>query len=464
MSVSGDVVPFILPTGSSNFEELEDFFENGAIGLHLVGPDGTILRANKAELAMMGVSAEEYIGRNISDFHADQAVLADILKRLKAGEKLDKYPARLRSKDGSIREVLITSSGRFRNGEFLNTRCFTIDITEAKKAQDELAERESHFRQLLDALPAAIYTTDAKGIITYFNRAAVEFSGRVPDIGRDHWCVTWRLYSLDGTPLPHDQCPMAIALRERRPVRGVEAIAERPDGSRVPFTPYPTPLTGRNGELTGAVNMLVDMTAQKEAAQRQHLLIRELHHRVKNTLATVQAIMGTTMRFSTSMEDFQNAFIGRIAALSKTHSLLTEDTDQLISFRLLLKNELDPFDDGSGRVRMEGRDVMLPAHLAVPVGMAIHELTTNAVKHGALSVVGGTVLAEWHEQAGRLMFNWRENNVPDVRPPQHKGFGSQLLSKVLPQQIEAEVAIDFAASGVNAAFSIPLAPPDAVRR
>jgi PAS domain S-box-containing protein len=457
MSVVGDVVPFVLPkAASSTFEELEDFFENGAIGLHLVGPDGTILRANKAELAMMGASAEEYIGRNIAEFHTDQAVLSDILKRLKAGEKLDKYPARMRAKDGRIKEVLITSSGRFQNGEFMNTRCFTIDVTDAKKAQDELAEREAHFRQLLDALPAAIYTTDAQGIVTYFNRAAVEFSGRVPDIGRDHWCVTWRLYSPDGTPLPHDQCPMAIALRERRPVRGVEAVAERPDGSRVPFIPYPTPLTGRNGEVTGAVNMLVDTTAQKEAAQRQSLLIRELHHRVKNTLATVQAIMGTTMRFSSSMEDFQNAFIGRIAALSKTHSLLTEDTEQLISFRLLLKNELDPFDDGSGRVRLEGRDVMLPAHLAVPIGMAIHELTTNAVKHGALSVVGGVVFAQWHEQAGRLVFSWREDNVPDVRQPQHRGFGTQLLSKVLSQQIEAKVGIEFATSGINASFTIPL--------
>src|SRR5947208_7257738 len=104
--MTGEVVPFIQksPGGTSGPDDLEDFFENGAIGLHLVGPDGTILRANKAELAMMGVSAEEYIGRNISEFHAEQAVLADILQRLKPGEKLDKYPATLRSKDRSNRE------------------------------------------------------------------------------------------------------------------------------------------------------------------------------------------------------------------------------------------------------------------------------------------------------------------------------------------------------------------------
>src|SRR3982074_2628722 len=85
-------------------------------------------------------------------------------------------------------------------------------------------EIESRFRAVLDALPAAIYTTDAAGRITYFNQAAVDLAGRQPELGTDEWCVTWRLYRPDGTPLPHDQCPMAVALKENRPVRGAEAI------------------------------------------------------------------------------------------------------------------------------------------------------------------------------------------------------------------------------------------------
>jgi PAS domain S-box-containing protein len=134
--MSGEVVPFIQKAAEDNLplDDLQDFFENGAIGLHLVGCDGTILRANKAELAMMGCEAGDYVGRNISEFHADPATIADILRRLKAGEKLDKYPARLRTKAGTIRDVLITSSVRFKDGEFVNTRCFTIDVTEAKRA------------------------------------------------------------------------------------------------------------------------------------------------------------------------------------------------------------------------------------------------------------------------------------------------------------------------------------------
>jgi PAS domain S-box-containing protein len=121
------------------------------------------------------------------------------------------------------------------------------------------------FREIIDALPAAIYTTDAEGRITHFNQACVQFSGRTPVLGSDHWCVTWKLYYPDGRPMPHDECPMAIALKEGRVVRGVEAIAERPDGTRIWFEPYPTPLRDEAGNIIGGINMLVDITERKRA-------------------------------------------------------------------------------------------------------------------------------------------------------------------------------------------------------
>jgi two-component system CheB/CheR fusion protein len=121
------------------------------------------------------------------------------------------------------------------------------------------------FRQMLDALPAAIYTTDANGRITHFNPACVEFSGRTPELGTDHWCVTWKLFHPDGTPMPHDECPMAIALKTGRVIRGAEAIAERPDGTRIWFIPYPTPLFDDSGNVIGGINMLMDITERKQA-------------------------------------------------------------------------------------------------------------------------------------------------------------------------------------------------------
>ena len=148
------------------------------------------------------------------------------------------------------------------------------------KPKSEFCETPWHFRGLLDALPAAIYTTDADGRITSYNQAAVEFSGRTPEIGSDRWCVTWRLYWPDGRPMAHGECPMAMALKEDRPIRGGEAIAERPDGTRVPFLAYPTPLHDASGRLVGAVNMLVDLTTLKEVEGARSRLNDMLEHRV----------------------------------------------------------------------------------------------------------------------------------------------------------------------------------------
>jgi PAS domain S-box-containing protein len=118
----------------------------------------------------------------------------------------------------------------------------------------------------LDTLPAPIYVTDAEGVIRYFNPACIDFAGRTPEVGKDRWCVTWKLYTEGGDFLPHDKCPMAEAIIARREVRGVVAMAERPDGTRVMFQPYPTPLFARDGRFRGAVNMLIDVTEQRQAA------------------------------------------------------------------------------------------------------------------------------------------------------------------------------------------------------
>lgn len=132
-------------------------------------------------------------------------------------------------------------------------------------AAEHLSQSSLHFREIIDALPVAIYTTDAQGRLTHFNRAAIELAGRVPELGTDQWCVTWKLYYSDGKPMRHDECPMAHCLRERRSIRDAEAIAERPDGTRVWFQPYPTPLFDESGDLIGGINMLVDITERKKA-------------------------------------------------------------------------------------------------------------------------------------------------------------------------------------------------------
>jgi PAS domain-containing protein len=126
----------------------------------------------------------------------------------------------------------------------------------------------------LDALPAPIYVTDPDGVVTHFNQACIGFAGRTPAVGKDRWCVTWKLYTDDGEPLAHDCCPMAAAIREKQPIRGVIAQAERPNGERVVFMPFPTPLLDADGTLRGAINMLIDVTDFRQAAEMR----AQVHH------------------------------------------------------------------------------------------------------------------------------------------------------------------------------------------
>jgi len=331
---------------------------------------------------------------------------------------------------------------------------------EVQQSLSALRDSEHRLHAVLDALPAAVYTTDADGRVTYYNQAAVELSGRRPELGSDEWCVTWRLFSADGTPMRHDECPMAQALKQDRPIRGIEAVAERPDGTRVPFVPYPTPLHDASGKLIGAVNMLVDITERKRAEDQQTLMVRELHHRVKNTLATVQAIMGSTARSSETIEDFKTALTGRIGSLARTHLLLADEA-QAVDFTEILRSELTAFDDGSGkRILISGPTVEISARLAVALGMAIHELTTNAAKHGALSVYGGRVEASWRvtiEATRRTLdFDWVESGGPAVAEPARTGFGTRLLEIVLPGQVQAKTRIVYASEGVRVHYEVPL--------
>ena len=119
------------------------------------------------------------------------------------------------------------------------------------------------YRATLDALPVPVYLTDADGLVTYWNQACAAFAGREPELGKDRWCITWQLYTLSGDRLPHDECPMAVAVKERRPIRNQIAIVMRPDGTRRAFKPYPTPLFDESGNVTGAVNLLIDVSDEQ---------------------------------------------------------------------------------------------------------------------------------------------------------------------------------------------------------
>jgi PAS domain S-box-containing protein len=265
--------------------------------------------------------------------------------------------------------------------------CFH-DVTE-QLAEDRAArEGERQLREILDALPVALYTTDAEGRITYYNEAAIEMSGRRPVLGDDKWCVTWKLFQPDGTPLAHEECPMAVALKEQRPVRGAEAVAERPDGQRVPFIPYPTPLFDAAGQMVGAVNVLVDIGHRKEAETRQRLLFAELNHRIKNNMQMLYALLATARREtgSDAAREALDEAARRAGAMASAQTALYQ-SDNLSRFdaAAFLTSVCAAAAAACGdKVGLELRTDAgrLANDVAVPLALILNELITNAAKYG----------------------------------------------------------------------------------
>ncbi|CAO4144711.1 HWE histidine kinase domain-containing protein [Methylorubrum aminovorans] len=251
---------------------------------------------------------------------------------------------------------------------------------------------------------------------------------------------------------------LRAALEAGEPTQA-EAVNYRKDGSTYVVEWLITPVRAADGRITHWVATQRDVTERRAHEDRQALMVRELHHRVKNTLATVQAVVNATARSSLSVVEFTRAFSGRIASLARTHALITDDLVQAASFEGLLQAELAPYGEG-GRIALKGPRVVLPSELAVPVGMALHELTTNALRHGSLADPNGRLQVTWRIEEGAsgrgLRWDWNEHDGPPVGHPTREGFGHRLLNKVLAPQTGAEVAVDFASDGLRVSVRMPL--------
>jgi two-component sensor histidine kinase len=188
------------------------------------------------------------------------------------------------------------------------------------------------------------------------------------------------------------------------------------------------------------------------------VLVDELNHRVKNTLATVMALSTQTFRTAPSPEAFCEAFEGRLLALSQTHKLLNQSFWTGAGLRDILTQELAPYTGMDGRgFTLDGDDLKLGPVTAVTLGMAFHELATNAVKYGALSVAGGKVLVAWRiSRPGRLHVEWREMGGPPVSPPRRRGFGSRLIEQALASDLDGDARLYFPSEGVRCCMNIPL--------
>ena len=216
------------------------------------------------------------------------------------------------------------------------------------------------------------------------------------------------------------------------------------------------PIIEPDGTASGIFVEGVDITDQVQADERQRLLLDELNHRVKNTLATVQAIAQQTLRGASDPKVFAAAFESRLLALSQTHNALTDSQWAGAGLRQILLQELGPY--GPERVSLAGPDVHLPARVALSLGMVFHELATNAAKYGALSCADGRLLLTWSvAEEDRLTFEWRERGGPPAPRPDRKGFGSRLIERSITGELRGQVSTDYSEEGLTVRFDTPLA-------
>jgi PAS domain S-box-containing protein len=270
-------------------KDLSDFFENGAVGCHWVGPDGTILRANETELRMMGYAREEYVGRNIADFHVDRSVIDDILRRLRSNEILHDVPARVRTKSGQVLDVLIDSSALMRDGRFVHTRCFTRDVTEYRKA----AAARALLAAVVESSDDAIVTKRLDSVITSWNRGAERLFGY-----RQDEVVGKPITIIIPDELRSEEDTIIAKLKRGERVEHFETRRRAKDGTILDVSLTISPIKDENGRIVGASKVARDVTERRLAEDKIRKLNSELEHRVRERTSSLEEALAELEAFS----------------------------------------------------------------------------------------------------------------------------------------------------------------------
>ena len=420
---------------------LEAIIETTPECIKLVARDGTLLQMNAAGCEMLATPASQLIGKCIFDRIAPEhrETWRVNHERVCNGEPLDwefdiigaggerrhmsAHAAPLALPDGSVAQLAVTR-----------------DVTRSREQERAIREQKQRLQELLEALPAAVYTTDAEGRITFFNQAATELAGRTPRVGEDLWCVTWKLFHSDGQPLPHDQCPMAIAVKENRAVRGEEAVAERPDGIRVPFIAYPTPIRDDNGNLVAAINVLVDVSERQQAEYRQRTLLDELNYRVKNNLQMLYSLVRAGERETSNpeakamLEDAAHR-IGAIAAAQRVlYSAKNTNTFSINEFLQAVCNAAQQSFAGDAKIQVALDSGALSNELSMPLALILNELLRNAVRHGLKNRKHGIVKVQLTREGEHFALVVEDNgNGFEIKPTGRRSSGLGLVAGLARQ-------------------------------
>ena len=320
-------------------QDLRDFFDNAAIALHWVGPDGIILRVNQTELDMLGYELAEYVGRHIADFHVDRPVIDDILARLARGETLRDIPARMRHKDGSIRDVLINSNAWFQDGKFIHTRCFTRDITDLKLA----SETRAMLGAIVDSSDDAIVSKTLDGIIQSWNQGAQRLFGYTPAevIGKS-------INMLIPPELQPEERSILERLRRGERIDHFETVRIAKDGRRLDISLTVSPVRDVTGRIVGASKVARDISDRKRLEQemlendrRKDEFLATLAHELRNPLAPIRNSLEIMKRAGGNPSLVEQARITMDRQVAQMERLIEDllDISRITRNRLELRNQ-----------------------------------------------------------------------------------------------------------------------------
>lgn len=332
-----------------------------------------------------------------------------------------------------------------------------------REQEQLLAHSEMNERRLsavLNNTKMAVFFMDGRQHCTYMNAAAENLTGYrlVETLGRPLHETVHHTYP-DGKPYPIHECPIDRAFPENNQTEGEEIFIHK-DGHFFPIAFTASPIR-QERIVVGTVVEVRDISRQKADTERLYILLNELNHRVKNTLATVQSIFLQTLQGEAISVHARDAVMSRLTLLARSHDLLTERSWVSAPLRDLAQRSLAPFgatEGPHGRFLIAGDEVELPPQSALAVAMGLHELATNAVKYGALSIAGGSVNLSWQLiPGGVLRLRWVERGGPAVQKPERSGFGLRLIERGLKHELAGEARIAFNRDGVICEIDIPAA-------